>query len=804
MVNRFTPKAQASLTAAKHAAEKMGHSYIGSEHLVLGILSYDSVGKKLLEDKKITYKDVYDKLTEIAGIGNENASYIRELTPKCKRVIELSAIFAKRFGSVAIGTEHLLLGICEDGDSVGGRLLTFLGLNLQSMKSEIYSLLEGNEKENKADKQQIPACPTLSLYGRNLNDLAKQGKCDPVIGREKELSRLIQILCRRTKNNPCLIGEPGVGKTAIVEGLAQRINEGSVPIDIKDKLIISLDLSSMIAGAKYRGEFEERMKCVLNEIRHNDNIILFIDEIHTIMGAGAAEGAIDAASILKPMLARGQLQLIGATTFDEYRTHIEKDAALERRFQSIVIEEPSPKDTVEILLGLQKSYETFHDISIPKDVIEYAVKLSSRYITDRFLPDKAIDVIDEACSRLKMKSNENAEKSNELEKELLRLSRERENLILTEKFDKARAIREREQEIKRQVEQSQNQPAHNRKKRLSKNDIDSVITQWTTIPVSSTELQSALSFSCLEQVLSSKVIGQKEATDKVAASIKRGKAGLKNPQRPMGSFLFLGPTGVGKTELAKVVAQSVFGKDNMIRFDMSEYMEKHSVSKLIGSPPGYVGYDNGGVLTRAVRKKPYSLILFDEIEKAHPDIYNLLLQILDEGCLTDSHGRQVSFKNTIIILTSNIGAKNIVKPTCLGFGASNECEIENKLIREQVTVALKNEFSPELLNRMDEIIIFNKLTQSDTKKITQIMLNEVAELCSEIGISLFFDDSIVNHIANSGFSHENGARPLRRAITTIIENPLSDKILSQEIKKGDTVSVFYENGDLKFKCHNLI
>ncbi len=805
MVNRFTPKAQAALTAAKNSAEKMGHSYIGSEHLILGILSYDSVGKKLLEEKKITYKDVYAKLIEIAGIGNENSSYIRELTPKCKRVIELSAIFAKRFGSVAIGTEHLLLGICEDGESVGGRILSFFGLNLQTTKNEICALLEGTDREVKAEKHQIPACPTLSLYGRSLNDLAKQGKCDPLIGREAELCRLIQVLCRRTKNNPCLIGEPGVGKTAIVEGLAQRINEGRVPTDIKGKTIVSLDLSSMIAGAKYRGEFEERMKSILNEIRHNDNIILFIDEIHTVVGAGAAEGAIDAASILKPILARGQLQLIGATTFDEYRTHIEKDAALERRFQSIVVQEPSQDEAVKILLGLQESYESFHGITIPKDVIEYAVKLSSRYITDRFLPDKAIDVIDEACSRLKMNGNESNNRLIELEGELLKLSRERESLILSERFDKARAVREKEQEIKRQIERAQKGPSKTKPKRLSKRDIDNVITQWTTVPISLPPLDEGVFISSIEEVLSSKVIGQKNATDTVASSIKRGRAGLKNPRRPIGSFLFLGPTGVGKTELAKVVAETVFGMDALIRLDMSEYMEKHSVSRLVGSPPGYIGYEEGGILTRTVRKKPYSVILFDEIEKAHPDIYNVLLQILDEGSLTDSHGRTVSFKNTIIILTSNVGAKSIVKPTHLGFSDSTSPhEEENRLIREQITSALKSEFSPELLNRIDEVVIFNKLTKEDTKKIVSLMLNELKALCSELGIDILFDTEIVEHIAAVGFSHENGARPLRRAITTIIENPLSDKILTQEIKKGDTVSVFCKNEQVYFKILNFV
>ena len=802
MVNRFTPKAQASLTAAKRSAEKMGHSYIGTEHLILGILSSDSIGKKLLEDKKIFFKDVYAKLVEIAGTGNENTSYIRELTPKCKRIIELSAIFAKKFESISIGTEHMLLGICEDGDSVGARILAYIGLNLQQMKNEISAILDGTSKEHKVEKHQIPACPTLSQYGRSLNDLARQGKCDPLIGRDKEIGRLTQVLCRRTKNNPCLIGEPGVGKTAIVEGLAQRINEGRVPEELKGKIIVTLDLPSMIAGAKYRGEFEERMKCVLSEIKDNDNIILFIDEIHTIMGAGAAEGAIDAASILKPALARGQLRVIGATTFDEYRTHIEKDAALERRFQSVIVCEPTEDEAVQILLGLQKSYEIFHNSTIPKDVIEHAVKLSARYITDRFLPDKAIDVIDEACSKLKMAESGKPSHSEELEKELSSLEREKERLVLAGRFDKARGLKEREEELKNQLERARKSPVKGDSRQLSKRDVDSVIEQWASVPVTLPSEGAEDSIVDLDETLAKAVIGQGHATSIVASTVKRGRAGLKSPKRPIGSFLFLGPTGVGKTELARAVAEAVFGHDGLIRLDMSEYMEKHSISRLIGAPPGYVGYDDGGVLTKAVRKKPYSVVLFDEIEKAHPDVYNILLQILDEGALTDSHGRQVSFKNTVIIMTSNIGAKSVVKPSHLGF--SDTKANDGEVAKERVMNALKQEFSPELINRIDEVIVFNPLTEGDCEEIAKIMLNEVKRLCAEIGIELSFDKSIIAHLSKSGFSREYGARPLRRTISTVIENPLSDMILSQEIKKGDTVSVFWENGDIKFKCHNLI
>ena len=800
MVNRFTPKAQASLTTAKRTAEKMGHSYIGSEHLILGILSCDCIGKKMLEDKKITYKDVYGKLIEIAGIGNEDASYIRELTPKCKRVIELSSVFAKRFGSLSIGTEHFLLAICEDGESVGGRILVSLGLNLQLMKNEISSLLEGGEKENKDSKQEIPGCPTLSLYGRNLNFFAKEGKFDPLIGRDREISRLIQVLCRRTKNNPCLIGEPGVGKTAIVEGLAQKINQGQAPKELWDKIIVSLDLSSMIAGAKYRGEFEERMKNALNEIKQNGSIILFIDEIHTIMGAGAAEGAIDAASILKPSLARGQLQLIGATTFDEYRTHIEKDPALERRFQSIIVKEPTEQEAINILLGLQKSYEGFHGVEIPRDIIEYTVKQSSKYITDRFFPDKAIDVMDEASSRVKMASCQAHSKVKELELRLSSLLKEKEHYILSEQFDKAHSIREEEQKIKRELEKATKLQTQGQKNRLNRRDIDAVIAEWTNVPLALPRDDEALLLSNLSTELEKRVVGQKAAINAVSSSIKRGRAGLKKYNRPIGSFLFLGPTGVGKTELAKAVAEVVFDKNSIIRLDMTEYMEKHSVARLIGSPPGYIGYDEGGVLTKAIKKHPYSVVLFDEIEKAHPDIYNILLQILDEGTLTDSHGHTVSFKNTVIILTSNIGAKSIIKPSFLGFSSSSLQESEGQAIEERVLSDLKKEFNPELLNRIDEIVIFNRLNIDDAKKITRLMLDEVCSLCYEIGIDLIIDDSTIKFIAEKGFSRELGARPLRRTIMSLIENPLSDKILSGEIKKGDRVCINCHNDEISFKC----
>ena len=799
MVNRFTPKAQASLTNAKRYAEKMGHSYIGSEHLILGILICDCAGKKFLEDKKVTFKDFYNRLEEVAGIGNESPSYVRELTPKCKRVIELSSLIARKFGSSFIGTEHLLLAICEESESVGGRILTSLGVSLSALKGELTTHLEGADRDFKEERDALNGCPTLSAYGKSLNESAKQGKHDPLIGREPELERILQVLCRKTKNNPCLIGEPGVGKTAIVEGLAQRINEKRVPQELSEKIIVSLDLSSMIAGAKYRGEFEERMKNVLNELKNTPNIILFIDEIHTIIGAGAAEGAIDAASILKPALARCQLQLIGATTLEEYRVHIEKDAALERRFQPIMVKEPTEEEAINILLGLQKSYEAFHQVTIPKEIIQYAVKQSVRYINDRFLPDKAIDVLDEACSYVK--TMQSAHPSS-LEEQLRSIEESKEKAILKEQFHLAKELSLQEQDLKRRLEKS-NTTGSKRQGRLCKQDIDYVISQWSRIPIA--DANDDKRFSQLEEELSKLVVGQDKAIKAVASAIKRGRAGLKSGNHPIGSFLFLGPTGVGKTELSRAIAKTVFASEgNLIRLDMSEYMEKHSIARLIGSPPGYVGYDEGGILTKAIRKSPYSVVLFDEIEKAHPDIYNILLQILDDGILTDSHGRQHSFKNAVIILTSNIGAKGITKPTHLGFSTPQGEAEQKQLIDNHVKDALNKEFNPELLNRLDEIIIFNKLTSEDTEKIAVLMLDEVRTLCHELEIKIDFDKSVAEYITQKGFNKEYGARPLKRAIVNLIENPLSDKILCKEIKKGDRVSVFYQNGTINFKIYNLI
>lgn len=791
MINRFTKKAQLVLEASRKCAKELGQSYIGTEHLLLGILSTDCVGCKILNEKKVFYEDVFSKLAVTSNQGGIDVA-LDDLTPKCKRVIEGASIVAKRFGGKFIGSEHLLYSICEHGDSYAGKLLISLEINLQIIRGEIGSFLDTFNTDDKQEKGRN-FTGVLASYGKNLNQLAKDGKIDPLFSRDKELSRLIQILSRRTKNNPCLIGEPGVGKTAIVEGLATRINQGEVPKTLYGKTIISLDLSSMIAGAKYRGEFEERLKSVINEVKSNPSIILFIDELHTIVGAGAAEGAVDAANIIKPALARGEIQLIGATTIAEYRKHIEKDSALERRFQPILIDEPSFEDTIKILQGLKGKYEEFHNVKISNEAINQAVILSKRYITDRFLPDKAIDLIDEACSRAKMKHLYKSPKLREYESKIKGLLREKENAILSQNFELASKIRDDEISYKRlysKEKEKRDKLLSHADIRISENDIADIVTLWTGVPVSKTSKAESRDLINLEEKLSSDVIGQNEAISSICDCIRRGRVGLKSPSRPLGSFLFLGPTGVGKTELAKSIAKHVFGSQkSFIRLDMSEYMEKHSVSKLIGSPPGYVGFDEGGRLTSLVRLNPYSVVLFDEIEKAHPDIYNILLQILEDGILTDSQGRVVDFKNTIMILTSNIGAKNITEPKNLGFGENKSRELEYENIKAKINDALKTEFNPEFLNRLDEIIMFNRLDIENIRGICVNMLDEVKDLAKNVGIKLIFENEAIDFLANKSYDKIYGARPLRRTIMTLIENPLSKKILEKEFSEGELVRV---------------
>ena len=801
MVNRFTQKAQTVLSASKKAASELGQSYIGTEHLLLGILATDCIACKILNEKRVFYNDVYTKLLELRT-DDKNIIGSSELTPKCKRVIEGASSVAKRFGGSFIGSEHLLYSIAGESESLGAKLLISLEINLQIIRGEIGAFLDTLNGEGKLEKTQGIG-GQLATYGKNLNAHARAGKCDPLIKRENELLRLIQTLSRRTKNNPCLIGEPGVGKTAIVEGLAERINEGEVPKSLSSKTIISLDLSSMVAGAKYRGEFEERLKSVINEARGNDSIILFIDEIHTIVGAGAAEGAVDAANIIKPILARGEIQLIGATTIHEYRKHIEKDSALERRFQPILINEPNESDTLEILKGLVPKYEEFHKVKISDEAIRCAVSYSKRYITDRFFPDKAIDLIDEASSRAKMKHQYKSQKLREYEKKIKSLSSEKENAILSQNFELASKIRDDEVHYKilySKEKSKRERLIESERGIIGENDIAEIVTQWTGIPVSKISKQENKELNELESKLRREIVGQGEAISSVCDSIRRGRVGLKDPKRPLGSFLFLGPTGVGKTELAKSIAKHVFGtQESFIRLDMSEYMEKHSVSKLIGAPPGYVGYDEGGKLTSLVRLKPYSVVLFDEIEKAHSDIYNILLQILEDGSLTDSQGRCVDFKNTIMILTSNIGAKNITEPKNLGFGEKKPLEIEYEEMKSRINDALKSEFNPEFLNRLDEIIIFNKLSLEGIKEICKNMLSEVSKLAKNIGIKLSFDDSAIEYLSEKSFDKIYGARPLRRTIMNLVENPLSKKILEKEISEGASIKVSAKNGELIFK-----
>ena len=792
MINRFTPKAQTVLQSAKRCAEKMGHTYIGSEHLLLGILNTDCVGGKILKEKNIFYNEVLDKVAEISGSGSFSNLSGTELTPKCKRIIEGASNCAKRFKGRFIGSEHMLFAICEDGDSVGGKILVFFGINLQVLKNELATFLDSVAASSKSDKREIPSCPNLSQYGKNLNTLAIENKLDPLFCRDDEVLRLIQILSRRTKNNPCLIGEPGVGKTSIVEGLAKRIVDKDVPSSLANKIVVSLDLSSMIAGAKYRGEFEERMKGVLNELKNNDNLILFIDEIHTIVGAGSAEGALDASNIIKPSLARGNIQVIGATTTKEYRRHIEKDSALERRFQPVYINEPTKEQTVSILRGLKKMYEEHHGVTITDDAIISAVELSVRYINDRFLPDKAIDLIDEASSFVRISQAEVSPKLKSLEIKIDELERKKEQAILDEDFELASSYRDEEILCKLEYNKQKSKSKCPTEKTLfvTDKDIALAVTRWTSIPVSQISEGEEKRLINLEELLKKRIIGQNEAVKVISSAIKRGRLGLKNPKRPIGSFLLLGPTGVGKTELCKALSEIVFGSENnIIRLDMSEYMEKHSVSRLIGSPPGYVGYEEGGQLSEAVKGKPYSLVLFDEIEKAHSDIYNILLQIMDDGILTDSQGRKIDFKNTILIMTSNIGARSITEPKRLGFGDS--IDNENEKMREQINDSLKREFNPEFLNRLDEIIIFNKLSLENVTDIVKIMLDEVGKASFNIGIKLSFDKSIYDYIAKMGYDKLYGARPLRRMITTHIENELSDKMLRGEIKSGDSIVVSY-------------
>ena len=812
MTNRFTRKAQNALNHALIAARSFGHSYVGSEHLLVGLASdSESVSARILAAKGATRAKIIDTITTAIGTGTPTDVTAADLTPRTKQIIEMSAYTSTRLGHSYIGTEHLLLSLLEETDCVALHVLEALGVSAIDLKNSLLSYLDGVKPTapvDKAARTQARAdgalrdCPTLASYGRNLTALAKEGKLDPIIGRDAETERVIQILARRQKNNPCLIGEPGVGKTAVVEGLAKRIADGNIPEMLRNKTIVTVDIPSMIAGAKYRGEFEERLKNVMAEVAKRPDIILFIDEIHTLVGAGAAEGALDAANILKPALSRGEMQLIGATTIAEYRKNIEKDAALERRFQSVMVGEPSPEDAVRILRGLRDRYEAHHKLKISDDAIEAAVSLSARYINDRYLPDKAIDLMDEAASRLRISRYTSPPDVKALEARVDTLCREKEEAIKAQDFEAAARLRDEEQALRDELRRETTAWQENRRDAaltVTREDIADIVTAWTGIPVRQMESEESKKLLHLDKILKEHIIGQPEAVDAVAKAIRRGRMGLKDPKRPLGSFLFLGPTGVGKTELCRALALVMFGDRNaIIRVDMSEYMEKHSVSRLIGSPPGYVGYDEGGQLTEKIRHKPYSVVLFDEVEKAHPDVLNILLQILDDGMLTDAQGRRVDFKNTVIILTSNIGASAITeKAKSLGFTAA--ATDEKAAMEANVMQALKSAFRPEFLNRLDEIIVFNRLTDADIRKIASLLLAELGERICGIGVEIEFDPSLVAYVAEKGFDPIYGARPLRRAITSLVEDSFSEAMLEGRIAAGDRILAKAIEGKVLFE-----
>ena len=800
MYYKFTARAEKALEYAQEIAMELGHNYIGTEHLLYGLVEEGTgVASKVLQNQGLTSEKVKQSIEEIVGVGDEieDANQI-SFTPRSKRVIENAFLEARRLGTEYIGTEHLLIGIMKEGDCIATRIMLEEDVNPQGLYNELIKVLneegeESNESNSSSSKGSYNSTPTLNQYGTDLTRQAKEGKLDPVIGRKEEIQRVIQILSRRTKNNPCLIGEPGVGKTAVAEGLAEKIVAGDVPEILKNKRVVSLDMASMIAGAKYRGDFEERIKKALKEVKKAGDVIIFIDEIHTIVGAGSAEGAVDAANILKPLLARGEIQLIGATTLKEYRKYIEKDAALERRFSPVTVNEPTEEEATQILFGLRDKYEAHHNVKITDEAIKAAVELSSRYINDRYLPDKAIDLIDEAASKVRMSSYTEPESFKELKDKIEKLDKEKEEAIRVQDFEKAAKIRDKENAKKKELEDAKKEWETKSSKNVStlkEEDIANVISSWTGIPVSKVSQSENDKLKNLEENLHKRVIGQDEAVSAVAKAIKRSRMGLKDPNKPIGSFLFLGPTGVGKTELSKALAENLFGsEDALIRIDMSEYMEPHSVAKLIGSPPGYVGYDEAGQLTEKVRRKPYSVILFDEIEKAHPDVMNMLLQVLDDGRLTDSQGRTVNFKNTVIIMTSNVGAKLITDKKTLGFIEEKESgEKEYQDIKKDVMAELKKEFKPEFLNRIDEIIVFHKLEDSQIRKIVDILINNVGKLLKEQGIKLTVDEKAKDLVAKKGTDKTYGARPLKRAIQTMIEDKIAEAMLDGKIKKEAKVT----------------
>ena len=812
MQGKFTNKAQEVLKRAQEAALKLGNKYVGTEHILLGLtLVSDSVAAKALESQGVTYHQVMDKIQSMTG--GTSAYYIpADFTPRAKRVVESSVQEAFRMGTGYVGTEHILIALIRENDNIAVRIMVSLDLNLQRLYDDIMNMLGEGEDQNSSacgmnsqgEKQEKSATETLDKFSRDMTALAKKNKFDPIVGRDKEIERIVQILSRRTKNNPCLVGDPGVGKTAIVEGLAQKIAEGNVPDTLKNKRIVGLDLSAMVAGSKYRGEFEERMKKAMDEVKADGNIILFVDEIHTIIGAGAAEGAIDASNILKPALSRGEIQLIGATTLEEYRKHIEKDAAFERRFQPVKVEEPDEQAAVAMLKALRDKYEMHHKVTISDDAIEAAVKLSSRYVSDRFLPDKAIDLIDEAASRLRLKTFSAPDNVAEMEEKLAEMEKEKEAAIKTEEFEKAAEIKRAQDALRAQWKEAKKEWENNHENQaqvVTREEVAEVVSVWTGVPLQSLQEEESQRLLHLEDTLHQRVIGQSEAVKALAKAIRRGRVGLKDPNRPIGSFLFLGPTGVGKTELSKALAEALFGdEDAMIRIDMSEYMEKHSVSRMVGSPPGYVGYEEGGQLSEKVRRNPYSVVLFDEIEKASPDVFNVLLQVLDDGHITDGQGRKVDFKNTVIIMTSNAGARSIVEPKRVGFTTMETEEQSYQNMKKNVMEEVRHIFKPEFLNRIDDMIVFHSLTQEDILEIVKLMTKTVSKRIKEnMDITVTFTDKALEKIAEEGYDKAFGARPLRRAIQSRIEDAFAEEYLMGNFKAGDKVSVGLKTNGFLFR-----
>lgn len=825
MTYKFTSRAQKALKIANDISLELGHKYIATEHVLYGLIEEGAgVAARVLEGQGISAEKLVEKIEELVGKEDPIEESLG-FTPRTKRLIENSFLEARKLGFDYIGTEHLLIGMLRESDSVAIRILLDLNINIQKLYNEVVKIINeeddmgagndsntgngvfgnsGNSKKSNKGRGSYNSTQTLNQFGEDLTKKVEEGKVDPVIGRNEEIERVIQILSRRTKNNPCLVGEPGVGKTAIVEGLAQKIVSGDVPEILKDKRVVTLDISGMVAGAKYRGDFEERIKKALSEVKKAGDVILFIDEIHTIVGAGSAEGAIDAANILKPMLARGEIQLVGATTLNEYRKYIEKDAALERRFSPVTVTEPSEKDAIEILKGLRDKYEAHHNVKITDEAIETAVNLSVRYINDRFLPDKAIDLIDEAASKAHLRTYTEPEELKKLQEKLESVSKDKEEAVRNQKFEKAATLRDEEKKLKEKVEKEEAKWKNKNTKSvtdITEEEIAEVIASWTGIPVKKLTEDENKKLKNLEQSLHERVIGQEEAVEAVSKAIRRGRVGLKDPKRPIGSFLFLGPTGVGKTELSKALAEVLFGnQDAMIRIDMSEYMEAHSVSKLIGSPPGYVGFDEGGQLTEKIRRKPYAVILFDEIEKAHPDVMNILLQILEDGRLTDSQGRTVNFKNTVIIMTSNLGARLITEKKLLGFSRTQEQKEENERdyeeTKKEVMAELKKELRPEFINRIDEIIVFHKLTDEEINKIIEIMLNEIKERLESQKINIQIEPEVQALIASKGIDKSFGARPLRRTIQKMLEDVLAEEILDGKVKQGSTAKIGVKDNNI--------